>query len=49
MNRLPVAVVMVITMVLCVLFAQEPAAGQAFWAKDTPKLPMAKSWLAELQ
>jgi hypothetical protein len=29
------------------LLAAAPAAGQAFWAKETPKLPMAKSWLAE--
>ena len=24
-----------------------PATGQAFWAKDTPKLPMAKTWVAQ--
>ena len=29
------------------LLVAGPAAGQAFWAKDTPKLPMAKSWQAE--
>ena len=29
------------------LLAPEPAAGQAFWAKDTPKLPMARSWVAQ--
>ena len=29
-----------------VLLTPGPAAGQAFWAKDTPKLPMAKTWLA---
>jgi hypothetical protein len=23
------------------------AAGQAFWARDTPKLPMAKTWVAQ--
>ena len=46
-SRLLVVVVTALTVVLCVLLAQEPAAGQAFWAKDTPKLPMAKSWLVE--
>jgi hypothetical protein len=30
-----------------VLLTPGPAAGQAFWAKDTPKLPMAKTWLAQ--
>jgi hypothetical protein len=29
------------------VLAQAHLAGQAFWSKDTPKLPMAKSWLAE--
>ena len=37
-----------LTLGLCVLLlAPRPAAGQAFWAKDTPKLPMAKTWLVE--
>ena len=30
-----------------VLLAQEAAAGQAFWSKDTPKLPMATTWVAQ--
>src|SRR5918993_1329363 len=30
-----------------VLLAQQLASGQAFWAKDTPKLPMATTWVAE--
>ena len=27
--------------------APEPAAGQAFWREDSPKIPMAPTWLAE--
>ena len=35
------------TVVLCILMvAPEPATGQAFWREDTPKIPMAPSWLA---
>jgi hypothetical protein len=30
-----------------VLLAPGPAAGQAFWPEDTPKLPMAKAWIAQ--
>jgi len=38
---------MALTVVLSVLLvASGPVAGQAFWAKDTPKLPMAKTWVA---
>ena len=33
-------------MLWVMLLAPGPAAGQAFWAKDTPKLPMARSWVA---
>jgi hypothetical protein len=29
------------------LLAPESAIGQAFWAKDTPKLPMARTWVAQ--
>src|SRR5688572_33373055 len=29
------------------LVASDRVAGQAFWAKDTPKLPMAKTWAAQ--
>ena len=48
MSHRILAAVTALTVVLSVLFlAAGPAAGQAFWAKDTPKLPMAKSWLAE--
>jgi len=37
-----------LTVVLWVLvLAPGPAAGQAFWPKDTPKLPMARSWVAQ--
>jgi hypothetical protein len=28
------------------LLGARPAAGQAFWSKDAPKLPMARTWLA---
>ena len=42
------AAITALTVVLWVLLlAPGPAAGQAFWPKDTPKLPMAKTWLAE--
>ena len=30
-----------------VLLAPGPAAGQAFWREDAPKIPMAPTWLAE--
>ena len=47
MNHRILAVVTALAAVVCVfLLAAGPAAGQAFWAKDTPKLPMAKTWLA---
>ncbi len=37
-----------VTAVLWVLFlAPGPAAGQSFWPEDTPKLPMAPTWLAQ--
>jgi hypothetical protein len=42
---LPVTVLAVVIGVLAL--AAGPAWGQAFWSKDTPKLPMAKTWLAE--
>jgi hypothetical protein len=42
------AAVTTLTAVLGVfVLAQAHLSGQAFWSKDTPKLPMAKSWLAE--
>lgn len=42
------AAVTALTVVLWVLLlAPGPASGQAFWAKDTPKLPMAKTWVAQ--
>jgi hypothetical protein len=42
------AAVTALTVVLGVLLlAPAPLLGQAFWSKDTPKLPMAKTWLAE--
>ena len=40
-------VLIVLTLVSAmVLFAPIMAAGQAFWPKDTPKLPMTKTWMA---
>ena len=48
MNRRVFAVGTVLTIVGWVsIVAPEPLAGQAFWAKDTPKLPMAKTWAAQ--
>jgi hypothetical protein len=42
------AAVTLLQMVLWVLLLlPESAGGQAFWAKDTPKLPMAKTWIAQ--
>ena len=47
MNRRMLAAVTTLTGVLwVVLLAPGPAAGQAFWPEDTPKIPMAKSWVA---
>src|SRR5262245_927380 len=46
-SRRVLAVGTVLTIVGWVLLlAPKPVAGQAFWAKDTPKLPMAKTWAA---
>ena len=48
MSRRVVAAVTALTVVLGVLLlATGPASGQAFWPKDTPKLPMARTWLAQ--
>ena len=48
MSRRVVAAVTALTIVLWVLLlAPGPAAGQAFWPKETPKLPMAKTWIAQ--
>jgi hypothetical protein len=47
-SRRVVGVVTALTIVLGGLAVTVgPAAGQAFWAKDTPKLPMARTWLAQ--
>jgi len=46
-SRRSVAAVTALTVGLWVLLlVPGPAAGQAFWAKDTPKLPMARTWVA---
>ena len=48
MSRRVVAVVTAVTVVLGVLLlGTGPASGQAFWPKDTPKLPMARTWVAQ--
>ena len=48
MNRRMLAAVTTLAGVLwVVLLVPGPAAGQAFWPEDTPKIPMAKSWVAE--
>jgi hypothetical protein len=47
-NRPVVVAVTVLTGALWMLLvASDRVAGQAFWAKDTPKLPMAKTWAAQ--
>ncbi len=47
MSRRVLAVVTTLTVVFSVLLLTSgPVAGQAFWAKDTPKLPMARTWVA---
>ena len=48
MNRLVTAGLTALTVALwTMVLAPAPALGQAFWAKDTPKLPMARSWMAQ--
>jgi hypothetical protein len=46
-HRIRVAATAPMVVVWVALLAPGPAAGQAFWPEDTPKLPMAKSWIAE--
>ena len=47
-SPLVLALVSMPTVVLVVvLLAPAPAAGQAFWPKETPKLPMARTWIAQ--
>ena len=46
-RRVPAAVTTLAVALWVLLLAPEPAAGQAFWPKDTPKLPMAKTWVAQ--
>ena len=42
------ATVTALTLVLWVLLlTPRPAAGQRRWPRDTPKLPMAKTWIAQ--
>jgi hypothetical protein len=45
-HRLVVAAT-ALTVMVWVALAPDTAAGQNFWPEDTPKLPMAKSWIAE--
>ena len=48
MSRRVLAAVTALTVVVWVLLlAPQPAAGQAFWPEDTPKLPMARTWIAQ--
>jgi hypothetical protein len=48
MSRRIVAAATAPTVVFCsLLLAPGPAAGQAFWPKETPKLPMATTWTAQ--
>ena len=46
-NRVSGAATALIVVPWILLFAPGSAAGQGFWAEDTPKLPMAKTWLAQ--
>ena len=46
-HRILTAVTALTVVVGVVLLAPGPAAGQAFWPEDTPKLPMAKTWVAQ--
>ena len=44
----PSVALMTLAVALMVFFlAPGPAAGQAFWREDAPKIPMAPTWLAE--
>ena len=48
MSRRGVAAATTVTVVLGVLLlATGAASGQAFWPKDTPRLPMARTWVAQ--
>ncbi len=48
MSRQVVAVVTALNVVFCAsVLVPERAAAQAFWSKDTPKLPMARTWAAQ--
>ena len=46
-HRILTAVMGMMVVLGVLLLVASPAAGQAFWAKDTPKLPMARTWQAE--
>jgi hypothetical protein len=46
-NRISVTVLALTTLPWILLLAPSPAASQGFWSEDTPKLPMAASWLAQ--
>ena len=48
MSRRLLSVVTALTVALAVgWLAEQRAAGQAVWARDTPKLPMARTWVAQ--
>jgi hypothetical protein len=46
LSRLAAAVAVLAGLFFVMLLTPPTTNAQAFWAKDTPKLPMAKSWLA---
>ena len=46
-RRLAAAITVLTGALWLLLVASDRVAGQAFWAKDTPKLPMAKTWVAQ--
>ena len=46
-HRMRAVVTTVAGAIWVVLLAPAPVATQAFWPEDTPKIPMAKSWIVE--
>ena len=46
-HRIFGAVTALMVVIGVLLLAPGPAGGQAFWREDTPKIPMAATWLAE--
>ena len=47
MNRLSFATVVAVAATLAILALPRPGGGQAFYPKDTPKFPQARTWVAQ--